>query len=111
MSEWLYAFHGEEGEKFMSDDKSGKWLLFFSRDIGEWWEKIATATEQGELGPQAKISTVPRKGRRVICVYARDEGHAMEVRATLQRMGVTWSVPFKFCWMTAAGMKGSAFSA
>ena len=112
MSNWEYIYHDES---FVSSATSGKWLIFFSAQYrAEWWEKISQATREGRLGPAAKVSTVPRGNRYVICVYCADtesERTTLQVRGALRELGVTWQVPYKTCAMSASGVKGSAFSA
>ena len=54
----------------------GKWLIFiYTKDLDEFWQKIARATEKGELGIGAKAGTAKENPNatnqdvKVICVY------------------------------------------
>ena len=94
-TEWLNAFHPSLSTSTHFETDCSKWLIFFSPEfVDEWWDKIKTATEAGELGPFAKVSTrgYIRGNRHVVQVYAREvEG----VREKLREMGVTWRISYK----------------
>ena len=87
--------------------KTGKWLIFVNREnIDEVWEKIKSATEQGILGIEAKVSTAKpkpadrgyEKDKHVICVYTydwTDEKDVKRVREELRKLDITNKIPYK----------------
>ena len=95
---------------------SGKWLIFreTGRAIDNAWAVVRRATESGQLGPAAKVSTkvstMSRHGQihlrglshmikqHVICVYtydSTDEDDAMRVRIRLNRLGFNEELAYK----------------
>ncbi len=97
---WLYA-ERRDPEKYPDHGpRGGKWLIFVkTAEIDEWWTKIRAATEAGQLGSSAKVSTAkenpnakdPKAG--VICVYTHDVDDVADcrrVREALRGLGVTW---------------------
>ena len=87
--------------------KTGKWLIFVNREnIDKVWEKIKSATEQGILGIETKVSTVKpkpasigyEKDKHVICVYTydwTDEKDVKRVREELRNLDITNKIPYK----------------
>jgi activator of 2-hydroxyglutaryl-CoA dehydratase len=90
-----------------SESKTGKWLIFVNRkNIDEVWQKIKSATEEGILGIEAKVSTATPKPEdigydndtHVICVYTydwTDEKDVKRVREELRKLGITNRIPYK----------------
>lgn len=97
---------------------SGKFLVFRRHDaIDEAWAKIKLATEQGLLGPAAKVSTRhPRQLAQnprgaVICVYvsnADDLAEKERVRVSLDALGFH-NLPFKLDAATLRGEYSKGF--
>lgn len=95
----------ELGELFTPNVRSGKWLLFISKDkIDETWKKIQDATKKGLLGYFSKVSTAKSNksskdaNARVICVYTYDYTDEMDrtrVRNELRKMGFTNKISYK----------------
>lgn len=90
--------------------KTGKWLIFVNKEnIDEVWEKIKSATEQGILGIETKVSTAKPKPAdigyekdkhviHVICVYTydwTDEKDVKRVREELRKLDITNKIPYK----------------
>lgn len=77
----------------------GKWLLFAGESqIAQAWEIIASATESGRLGGEAKRSEEPNRGAYVICVYTvdyRDLGDVGRVLAVLRELGFSARIFYK----------------
>ena len=79
-------------------DNTGKWLIFtYSKDLDETWEKVAKATEKGELGFAAKSATAklnpnaPNPDVKVICIYtydSEDKDDVARIAWRLYEMGV-----------------------
>jgi hypothetical protein len=101
---WLYA--ESLVHKFPADcPDSGKWLVFVHvTRVDEVWESIRSATMRGELGPEAKVSTMKPNpnattlDKKVICVYTydwADEADVRRVRQKLRELGITWKIPYK----------------
>ena len=74
---WVHASPKSQVNKIT--DNCGKWLIFtYTKDLDEFWQKIAKATEKGELGIGAKAATAKEnpnatnKNVKVICVYTYD---------------------------------------
>ena len=77
-----------------------------------WWEKVKEATENGLLGNHSKVSTARPNpnatdaNTKVICVYtydSDDEEDLMRVRDELEKLGVTWKIPYKTDQKTLEG--------
>lgn len=92
-----------QGEYPEPTARSGKWLVFIHNDkVDALWAKINTATEEGLLGYDSKVSTRSlRPGsteEHVICVYTydwKDKEDAVRVRDALRNLGVTWLCSYK----------------
>jgi hypothetical protein len=110
---WLYAERRDPESYPDHGPRGGKWLLFINTaEIDEWWAKIKAATEAGQLGGSAKVSTAkenpnakgPKAG--VICVYTHDVEDVTDcrrVREALRKLGATWKIPYKTDADTVAG--------
>ena len=65
--------------------RSGQWLIRVNvTEVDEVWARVKQATEAGELGYKAKVSTAPVPGERdprarLICVCTYDSHDAAEV--------------------------------
>lgn len=75
------------------DIKTGKWLVFRSRDqIDDVWRVIEKTTHDERLGIATKVSTKKQgKNRYVICVYTKDyldDDDVNRVRAILRSLGI-----------------------
>ncbi|HYU73874.1 MAG TPA: putative phosphothreonine lyase domain-containing protein [Ktedonobacteraceae bacterium] len=95
---WIYALR-KQGSYPAKTERSGKWLIFLSaQSIDRYWAKIKEAVEQGQLGEQAKVSTLnkgsmPPEVRRkkeergdtrfVICVYTYDYADEADVMSVV----------------------------
>jgi hypothetical protein len=109
---WLWA-ERKTGTYHEDTENSGKWLLFVSNsDVDETWTKIKAATEQGLLGPSAKVATAKpnpyavHKDKKVICIYTYDWTDAldvMRVREHLRTLGIRDKIPYKANSDTRAG--------
>lgn len=100
-------------------DNPGKYLIFARLDvIDEVWAKIKLATEQGLLGPEAKVSTRhplqlaqnPRSA--VICVYVSDSDDLAEmqrVKDALNELGFS-NLRFKTDAATLRGEYSKGFN-
>jgi hypothetical protein len=110
---WLYAERRDSSSYPNHGVRGGKWLIFVkTAEIDEWWTKIRAATEVGQLGSSAKVSTAkenpnakdPKAG--VICVYTHDADDVADcrrVREGLRKLGVTGKIPYKTDADTIAG--------
>jgi len=124
---WIYALR-KEGSYPASTERSGKWLIFLSAEtIDRYWQKIKAAVEQGQLGAQAKVSTLskgsmPPEVRRkkeergdtrfVICVYTydhQDKGDVMRIREVLRDLGIRRPIRYKADVDTHAGSYGNNY--
>jgi hypothetical protein len=102
--QWLLA-RRQQGDYPEQDRNGGKWLVFMPTHlIDEVWRDIREATERGELGALAKVSTAmpnPKandKSEKVICVYTYDYTDVEDVRRirqVLRRLGITHKIPYK----------------
>src|SRR5207237_3163240 len=95
-----------------STERCGKWIIFLSEPyIDELWQLIRTATEQGELGHEAKASSAGRiraRGEKMymICVYTydfQDKEDVMRVREMLREKGIKRPINYKSDEDTVAG--------
>jgi hypothetical protein len=68
------------------------------------WHDIRQATERGELGSTAKVSTAKPNpnandpSEKVICVFTydyTDEEDVRRIRQVLRRLGITHKIPYK----------------
>jgi hypothetical protein len=108
---WVYAVR--RGRKERSTERSGKWLVFVSREYADsLWDRIASATTEGKLGPSAKCGTAKFNSHSkspkatVICVYTgdfEDKEDVMRVREELKALGITRRIPYKLDETTIAG--------
>jgi len=78
----------------------GKWLIHASpENIDEVWKTIASSTFDGELGVDAKVSTVAQgTSEFVICVYTKnylDVDDVKRVRKKLAELGFTQRLYYK----------------
>lgn len=78
----------------------GKWLIYASpENTNEVWKTIASSTLKGELGVDAKVSTVLQgTSEFVICVYTEnylDVNDAKRVRKKLAELGFTQRLYYK----------------
>lgn len=82
-----------------NDGYTGKWLVFVPEaQVAATWQTIFTATESGELGWAAKVSTRSTTTERVTCVYTRDyRDHADVIRVLtgLRDLGFTKRLTYK----------------
>jgi hypothetical protein len=78
--------------------RAGKWIVPTTVDVVDaLWAKVKAATEGGELGYKAKVSTAPGKEQghasaRLLHVRVADSDAAADVervRAALEALGVT----------------------
>ncbi len=109
---WIYA-DGLGGGCYQ-DGKTyvGKWLIFVRRgSVDEVWERIRQATEKGQLGIAAKVSTSRPSGYKsqnhVICVYTydfRDKANVGGVVKRLREMGITGKLYYKSDQATLNGV-------
>jgi len=109
---WLHA-ERKAGDYPACVKNTGKWLIFVgSAHVDEIWGRIKRATEDGKLGPAAKVSTAkPNPNARnlenkVICVYTydwTDEEDVKRVRQELRDLGVTRKIPYKADQDTLSG--------
>jgi superfamily II DNA or RNA helicase len=110
---WIYAERRDPESYPDHGPRGGKWLVFTkTSEIDEWWTKIKAATEAGNLGGSAKVSTAKENPNAkdlkacVICVYTYDVDDVADsrrVRDALRRLGVTWKIPYKTDADTVAG--------
>lgn len=55
---WLYAERRDRNSYPDHGPRGGKWLVFVkAAEVDDWWCKIKAATEAGQLGSSAKVST------------------------------------------------------
>ncbi len=124
---WIYALR-QQGSYPVKTERSGKWLIFLSAEtIDRYWQKVKAAVEQGQLGAQAKVSTLskgsmPPEVRRkkeergdtrfVICVYTydhEDKGDVMRIREVLRDLGIRRPIRYKADADTHAGSYGNDY--
>jgi hypothetical protein len=97
----------------------GKWMPRVSADVvDDLWSQIASATERGELGSAAKVSTLLNNesnphgagaSLHVICVYTadcRDADDVGRVLAALRQLGITERLSYKEDGATYANIYG-----
>ncbi|KAI1945570.1 hypothetical protein LOZ12_002359 [Ophidiomyces ophidiicola] len=69
---------------------TGKWMLFRSVDkVDDAWKAVASATAQGLLGIEAKVSTDPEGSSpqsRLICIYTKDFREKEDIRRVLLKL-------------------------
>jgi hypothetical protein len=90
----------------------GKWLIFVRRgSVDKVWGRIRQATEAGQLGIAAKVSTSRPSGYKslnhVICVYThdfRDKANVGEVLRRLREIGITGKLYYKSDQVTLGGV-------
>lgn len=109
---WIIAKR-KLGEYPLTSPQSGKWLIFVpNSQIDEIWKLIKQATEEGNLGGSAKVSTMrPNansndESKKVICVYTydwTDEEDVMRVRGALRALGHTQKLAYKSDQATMEG--------
>jgi len=78
----------------------GKWLIYTPHEkINEVWKTVASSTLKGELGVDAKVSTVVQgTSEYVICVYTKDYldvDDVKRVRKRLAELGFTQRLYYK----------------
>jgi len=83
-------------------DNCGKWLVFVHiKDLDKTWQKIAEATEKGELGIAAKSATFKPNPNatdpniKVICIYSydsEDKDDAARIAWKLYELGAVSTV-------------------
>jgi hypothetical protein len=97
-------------------EKTGKWVIFRKIDqIDTLWETIRDRTQDGQLGIQAKVSTMRKNPNFdseyfVICVYTADcnnREELLKVREQLRALGVTEKIGYKTDAATHSGIYGS----
>lgn len=65
----------------------GKWLIYASpENINDVWKTIASSTLRNELGIGTKVSTAPKEGEHVICVYTRNYLDVDDVKGVRKRL-------------------------
>lgn len=111
---WIYAERQQGSYPEATDEGSGKWMVFVTRDkIDSVWNTIADAIRQGKLGDEAKVSTArpnpnaANEKEHVICIYTydyRDVEDVKRIRATLRDLGISWKIPYKTDAVTYAGL-------
>ncbi|KAF9892940.1 hypothetical protein FE257_000532 [Aspergillus nanangensis] len=71
-----------------TDVVSGKWMLFLTpHRVDEYWEAVAVATVQGELGFGAKVATDDGSNNtRLLAVYTRDYEDKEDVKRVLEKL-------------------------
>ncbi len=93
-------------------ERAGKWLVYLSIDwIDDYWVKIKKATEDGQLGYSAKVSTarpnpLASSKAKVIVVYTydwKDEKDVFRIREALRRLGIVRKISYKTNADTLAG--------
>ena len=109
---WLHAKR-EAGDYPAYTKNIGKWLIFVdSAHVDEIWGRIKQATEEGKLGPAAKVSTAKpnpnarNPENRVICVYTydwTDKEDVKRIRQELRDLGITRKIPYKADRETLSG--------
>lgn len=112
-SYWIYASR-KQGIYPEHSENGGKWLIFVPLEqIDVVWEKIRLATEQGNLGSSAKVSTArpnpnaSNSGTKVICVYTydwTDEYDVRRIREALRQLGFTSKISYKADRETVSGI-------
>jgi len=121
---WIRTFapgHGldeqlKKGQKDPSKVKTGKWLIFLSReDFYSVWPIVKDQTELGLLGISAKITDpeVSLRSGLVCCIYTKDwkdYKDVSKVRNTLRELGFTKRLPYKTDEDTLRGNYGSGVS-
>ncbi len=101
---WIYA--ERKDDKYREHTiRGGKWLIFVNAyNVDRIWEKIKTATEEGQLGGIAKVATAkvnpdfPNSKIKVICVYTydwKDERDVRRIRDELRLLGITRKISYK----------------
>ena len=103
---WIYAEVLNEKKNYpKSTKRGGKWLVFIHKTkIDQVWKTIRSASERGELGNSAKVSTArpnPNSANpddHVICIYTYDSEDipdVMTIRQKLRDLGITKKIPYK----------------
>lgn len=84
---WTWAYRATDPAE-SQPGKSGKWMLFpRSETAGKVWRIVATATQQGLLGPQSKITANPKPGKQVlVAVCTKDYTDLDDVRRVLNQL-------------------------
>ncbi len=110
---WLYAKR-KKGNYPAHTFNGGKWLVFVDvNKIDEVWSKIKTATENGLLGVESKVSTARKNpnaidpNKKVICVYTydyTDKEDVMRIRQELRNIGIKNKIPYKTDNATTEGL-------
>jgi hypothetical protein len=109
---WVYAEGKgigcyEDGQTYV-----GKWLVFVPHEsVDEVWEWIRSATEKGQLGIAAKVSTSRPSGYKstahVICVYThdfRDKDNVIQTLKALREIGIAGKLYYKTDQATLSGI-------
>lgn len=109
---WIFA-NRRSGDYPRQTSNNGKWLVFVPiAQLDEVWARIKQATEEGQLGKDAKVKTagpdpnVSGPDTSVICVYTydwTDESDVRRIRQALRELGVTQRIPYKWDGDTRAG--------
>jgi hypothetical protein len=111
-SYWLQA-ERKNGAYPTHTPNGGKWLIFVSSsEVDALWDTIRRATEDGQLGGYAKVSTALQNPNanspdKVICVYTydcTDETDVKRIREELRHLGITSEIRYKTDQETKAGI-------
>jgi hypothetical protein len=109
---WIYARGVGKGCYQGGQTYVGKWLIFVPRaNVDEVWERIRQASENGQLGIEAKVSTSYPSGYKstdhVICIYTydfRDKANVGKVLAKLREIGIQGRLFYKTDQATLNGL-------
>jgi hypothetical protein len=109
---WIYADGLGEGCYQEGQTYVGKWLISVRRgSVDEVWGRVRQATEVGQLGIAAKVSTsrpsAYKSQDHVICVYThdfRDKANVGEVLKRLREIGITGKLYYKSDQATLTGV-------
>ena len=113
---WIYAEDLEQDGREANPEVVGKWLVFVEEaDVDAVWEEVAAATQNGRLGPAAKVATAwpgtfARSNKRVICIYTydfHDHEDVTRVLVALRDLGFKERLSYKTDADTLAGRYGS----
>src|SRR5690349_2946332 len=104
---WVYA-HVLKPCKHLrkyKNEEIGKWLVLVDiRELDITWQKIKNATEDGQLGIQAKSATAwssrlaTSENEKVICIYTynwKDQADVFRVEAAIRKLGVEQTLFYK----------------
>ena len=104
---WIISHNKNSPREYID---SGKWMIFVKKnELDKWWLLIKEKTEQGELGPSSKTSTMLGKPNDTntengaIMVYTYDYNDIDDIKrvlTTLRKIGVTQKIYYKTNEMT-----------